>query len=61
MVSNKNTKKEKKKVDKKVLNFFLFMSLSVAIGLIDNLWIQVFLLIYQGILIGQFLESYFNQ
>ncbi len=57
---NKDKSKEKKKVDRKVLSFFLLLFPSLIITLADSIWMKVALIFYQAILLKQFIEDYYS-
>lgn len=59
---NKLKKKEggqTKKVDRKVLSFFLLLFPSLIISLASSTWVRLALLVYQAILLKQFVEDYY--
>ena len=52
--------KPKKKVDRKVLSFFLLLFPSLLISLTDSIGVKVALIFYQAILLKQFIEDYYT-
>lgn len=62
MVDSKQKKVNinKKKVDRKVLSFFLLLFPSLIISLTDSIGVKVALIFYQAILLKQFIEDYYT-
>lgn len=53
-------KKKVRKVDRKMLTFFLVLFPTLIIAISQNIVIKCLMLIYQAIMLGQILEDYYK-